>query len=99
MQAYPGVKSTEVKSTFGFSGEFYTEGGHTVEYCHGFESVGGVKGVDHVFVKHASFERKGLYGEGGQDYGVCVCACVRVCMCVRACVCVCVCVCVCMTRA
>ena len=65
-----------------------------MEYCHGFESVGGVKGVDHVFVKHASFERKGLYGEGGQDYGVCVCACVRVCMCVRACVCVCVCVCV-----
>lgn len=66
---YQGVKPTGVKSTFGFSGEFYTEGGHTVEYCHCFESVGGEKGVDHVFVQHASYDRASMYGEGGQDYG------------------------------
>mmetsp|Transcript_28839 Transcript_28839/g.65344 ORF Transcript_28839/g.65344 Transcript_28839/m.65344 type:complete len:655 (-) Transcript_28839:258-2222(-) len=61
---YEGVEPTGVKRTFGL-----WDTGHTVEYCHKYELVGKDKGVDHVFVKHGSFERKGMYGEGGMDYG------------------------------
>ena len=66
---YAGVETTNVRSNFCFHGEWGTECGHTVEYFHKFECVGGVKGVDHVFVGHASFLRAGMYGEGGVDYG------------------------------
>ena len=45
------------------------DAGHTVEYCHGYEEVAPSKGVDHIFVKHGCFERAGMYGEGGMDYG------------------------------
>ena len=66
---YDGVEPTGVKRTFGL-----WDTGHTVEYCHAFEDVseaggGAVKGVDHIFVKHPCFERAGMYGEGGMDYG------------------------------
>ena len=40
-----------------------------MEYCHGYEEVAPSKGVDHIFVKHGCFERAGMYGEGGMDYG------------------------------
>jgi len=61
---YPGVEPTGVKRTFGL-----WDSGHTVEYCHQWEEAGPEKGVDHIFVKHGAFERKGMYGEGGMDYG------------------------------
>jgi len=61
---YPGVEPTGVKRTFGL-----WDCGHTVEYCHEYEETGPEKGVDHIFVKHPCFERKGMYGEGGMDYG------------------------------
>mmetsp|Transcript_43661 Transcript_43661/g.102666 ORF Transcript_43661/g.102666 Transcript_43661/m.102666 type:complete len:670 (-) Transcript_43661:214-2223(-) len=61
---YAGVEPTGVKRTFGL-----WDCGHTVEYCHQWEEVGPEKGVDHIFVKHPCFERKGMYGEGGMDYG------------------------------
>jgi starch synthase len=61
---YAGVEPTGVKRTFGL-----WDAGHTVEYCHGYEQVDKSKGVDHIFVKHGSFERAGMYGEGGMDYG------------------------------
>jgi len=75
-KSYEGVEPTGVKRTFGL-----WDSGHTVEYCHGFQDVGGGKGVDHIFVKHGGeaskhgpkvtscFERAGMYGEGGMDYG------------------------------
>lgn len=61
---YPGIETTGVKRTFGLF-----ETGHTVEYCHGWEETGPEKGVDHLFVKHPCFERNGMYGEDGMDYG------------------------------
>lgn len=63
-KTYAGCESTGVKRTFGL---FDT--GHTVEYCHLYEKCTEEYGVDHVFVKHACFERSGMYGEGGMDYG------------------------------
>jgi len=61
---YDGVEPTGVKRTFGL-----WDSGHTVEYCHGYEQVDRSKGVDHIFVKHSCFERAGMYGEEGMDYG------------------------------
>lgn len=61
---YKNVEPTGVKRTFGL-----WDAGHTVEYCHAYEEVAPSKGVDHIFVKHGCFEREGMYGEGGMDYG------------------------------
>ena len=61
---YDGIEATGVKRTFGL---FDTD--HTVEYSHGWEDTGKDKGVDHLFVKHPCFERPGMYGEEGLDYG------------------------------
>lgn len=65
---YPGVEPTGVKRTFGL-----WDTGHMVEYCHKYEVTGkqgaAPTGVDHIFVKHPCFERKGMYGEDGMDYG------------------------------
>lgn len=61
---YEGVEATGVKRTFGL-----WDSGHTVEYCHTWEQVDGEKGVDHIFVKHGCFDRAGMYGEAGMDYG------------------------------
>jgi len=61
---YPGAVSTGVKRTFGL---FDT--GHTIEYWHVYEQVTPTSGVDHIFVNHPCFQRSGMYGEGGMDYG------------------------------
>jgi glycogen synthase len=62
-KAYAGAETTGVKRTFGL---FDT--GHTVEYCHLYEEAGET-GVDHIFVKHPCYDRAGMYGENGMDYG------------------------------